>query len=73
MRRHEHAGNYLDSFESCARRMRDYLQGDSMETVDVQAFDEPDDEGFEDGFDEDYYEDCFEEAEEEFGGMTMTM
>jgi hypothetical protein len=62
-----------EALESCARRMRDYLQGEEMETVDVPAYDELEDEDFEDGFDEDYGEDFEEEPEEDFGGMTMTM
>ena len=60
MRRHEYAERYLDSFESCTQRMREFL-ADGLETAEEAAIDEPEDEDFD------------EEPEQEFGGMTMTM
>jgi len=69
MRRHEQPDSTLETFARCASQMRDYLQGEEMESAETPAFDEPEDEGFEDEFDEDFDED----PEEEFTSMTMTM
>jgi len=71
MRRHDHASGYLESFESCAQRMQDFLSG-GMDSADVPTPDEPMDEGFDDEYDEEYGED-FDEDEQDFGGMTMRM
>jgi len=61
MRRHEHADSYLSSFESCARRMHEFLS-DGMEIADAPTPDEPEDEDFDDGYDEDCGEHFDEEA-----------
>ena len=71
MRRHEDPDSYLPSFESCARRMRDFLSG-GMDSADAPAPDEPEDEDFDEDYDEDCGED-FDEDRQEFGGMTMKM
>jgi len=68
MRRHERPDGYLDSFESCVRRMREFMSG-GIDSSDIHSNDESEDEGAEEGFDEDFDE----EPEQNFGGMTMTM
>lgn len=71
MRRHERPDGYLSSFESCARRMRDFMSG-GMDSADTPAPAEPEDEGFDEELDEGYGGDFDDEPEEGFG-MNMSM
>jgi len=72
MRRHESPAGYLDSFESCARRMQEFLS-DGIDSADAPAPDEQEDEDIDDCYGEECGEGFDEEAEQGFGGMTMRL